>query len=52
MVDGVVDGRELAERPERPIVATMPVIASSSGIPAATIAPNAIGRTTSVIGSS
>ena len=37
--------------PTRPIVPMTPVIASSSGIPAATIAPNAISRMSSVIGS-
>ena len=37
--------------PTRPIVATTAVIASSSGIPAATSAPNATSRMRSVIGS-
>ena len=37
--------------PTRPMVATMPVIASSSGIPAATSVPNAMTRRISVIGS-
>ena len=51
LVDRAVHRREWLIGPIRPIVAITAVSASSSGTPAATRAPNAISRISSVIGS-